>query len=146
MDHTLFFLLVCLHRSIACLLRPACFAFALRCAHSFARSLTRGTVNDWMAILSVFFSIFDHSALLTQSWPSYLPILFRRGSAAEFAAALFSGDEEEEISFSGFRRQKSVFKADPTSNAEAQNRRPRTRGARAAQSGHDAVGRKYSSL
>ena len=33
-------------------------------ARPFARSLaplTRGTVNDWMAILSVFFSIFDHS-------------------------------------------------------------------------------------
>merc|ERR1712002_811446 len=27
----------------------------------FAHSLARGTVNDWMAILSVFFSIFDHS-------------------------------------------------------------------------------------
>ena len=29
----------------------------------FAHSLTRGTVNDWMAILFVFFSIFDHSAV-----------------------------------------------------------------------------------
>ena len=29
----------------------------------FAHSLARGTVNDWMAILSVFFPIFDHSAL-----------------------------------------------------------------------------------
>jgi len=27
-----------------------------------ARPFARGTVNDWMAILSVFFSIFDHSA------------------------------------------------------------------------------------
>ena len=27
----------------------------------FAHSLARGTVNDWMVILSVFFSIFDHS-------------------------------------------------------------------------------------
>merc|ERR1712081_71167 len=27
----------------------------------FAHSLARGTANDWMAILSVFFSIFDHS-------------------------------------------------------------------------------------
>ena len=27
----------------------------------FAHSLARGIVNDWMAILSVFFSIFDHS-------------------------------------------------------------------------------------
>ena len=30
----------------------------------FAHSLARGTVNHWMAILSVFFSIFDHSAAL----------------------------------------------------------------------------------
>ena len=30
----------------------------------FARSLARGKVNEWMAILSVFFSIFDHSAVL----------------------------------------------------------------------------------
>ena len=36
-------------------------AFA-RTAH-FAHSLARGTVNDWIAILSVFFSIFDHSAM-----------------------------------------------------------------------------------
>ena len=33
----------------------------------FAHSLARGTVNDWMAILSVFFSIFDHSALVNMS-------------------------------------------------------------------------------
>ena len=50
------------------------FARALRCVplRSLVRSLAhfahsahyhaRGTVNDWMAILSVFFSIFDHSA------------------------------------------------------------------------------------
>jgi len=46
------------------LLRTARFAHALRCAHSlahFAHSLARETVNDWMAILSVFFSIFDYS-------------------------------------------------------------------------------------
>ena len=30
---------------------------------SFAHSLACGTVNDWMAILSVFFSIVDHSGL-----------------------------------------------------------------------------------
>ena len=41
-----------------------------RTAHSFARtahfahSLARGTVNDWMAILSVFFSFFHHSEVL----------------------------------------------------------------------------------
>ena len=31
---------------------------------SFAHCLARGKVNDWMAILSVFFSIFDHSVKL----------------------------------------------------------------------------------
>ena len=36
-------------------------SFVCSLAH-FAHSLARGTVNDWMAILSVFFSIFDHSA------------------------------------------------------------------------------------
>ena len=30
----------------------------------FAHSLARGTVNDWMAILSVCFSIIDHSAMV----------------------------------------------------------------------------------
>ena len=36
----------------------------IRSLNHFAHSLARGTVNDWMAILSVFFSIFDHSAKL----------------------------------------------------------------------------------
>ena len=39
------------------LLLTARFARALRCAHSFARLLV---AHDWMAILSVFFLIFDH--------------------------------------------------------------------------------------
>jgi len=34
----------------------------------FAHSLARGTVNDWMAILSVFFSIFDHSAIVKSGY------------------------------------------------------------------------------
>ena len=33
--------------------------------HSLAHSLAYGTVNNWMAILSLFFSNFDHSALLS---------------------------------------------------------------------------------
>ena len=37
---------------------------------SFAHSLTRGTVNDWMAIYSVFSSILAHSALSEPSAPS----------------------------------------------------------------------------
>ena len=49
------------HRSFICMLCTICFARAVRCAHlfactaHFARSLARGTVNDKMAILSVFF-------------------------------------------------------------------------------------------
>ena len=41
--------------------RPPLRSLVRSLAH-FAHSLARGTVNDWMAILSVFFSIFDHSA------------------------------------------------------------------------------------
>ena len=40
--------------------RPPLRSLVCSLAH-FAHSLARGTVNDWMAILSVFFSIFDHS-------------------------------------------------------------------------------------
>ena len=43
--------------------RPPLRSLVRSLAH-FAHSLARGTVNDWMAILSVFFSIFDHSAQL----------------------------------------------------------------------------------
>ena len=42
--------------------RPPLRSLVPSLAH-FAHSLARGTVNDWMAILSVFFSIFDHSAV-----------------------------------------------------------------------------------
>ena len=42
--------------------RPPLRSLVRSLAH-FAHSLARGTVNDWMAILSVFFSIFDHSAV-----------------------------------------------------------------------------------
>ena len=58
-------------RGLCALARPfahtahlfACSALlaVLCCAH-FAQSQARGTVNDWMAIMSVFFYIFDHSA------------------------------------------------------------------------------------
>ena len=61
-DHSL----VCSHHSLILLLNPACVACPLCCAHSlahFAHSLIRGTVNDWMAINSVFFPILDHSAV-----------------------------------------------------------------------------------
>ena len=55
-----------LTRSLApdCSLRscpPLC--SLVRSLTHFAHSLASGTVNDWMAILSVFFSIFDHSGL-----------------------------------------------------------------------------------
>ena len=45
------------------MLQAARFARALRSLAHFAHSLARGTVDDWMAILSVFFPIFDHSEL-----------------------------------------------------------------------------------
>ena len=68
-----------LARPFARLLPPLTHSLALDCslcsrpplrslirslAH-FAHSIARGTVNDWMAIMSVFFSIFDHSAPTT---------------------------------------------------------------------------------
>ena len=40
--------------------RPPLRSLVRSLAH-FTHSLARGKVNDWMAILSVFFSIFDHS-------------------------------------------------------------------------------------
>ena len=40
LGHLLLRLLLLSHRSLICLLRTACFALALRCAHSLARSLT----------------------------------------------------------------------------------------------------------
>ena len=44
--------------------RPPLRSLICSLAH-FAHFLACGTVNGWMAILSVFFSIFDHSALLS---------------------------------------------------------------------------------
>ena len=41
--------------------RPPLRSLVRSLAH-FAHSLARGTVNGWMAILSVFFPVFDHSA------------------------------------------------------------------------------------
>ena len=62
--HSLVRSLAPLTRSLApdCSLRsrPPLRSLVRSLAH-FAHSLARGTVNDWMAILSVFFSIFDHS-------------------------------------------------------------------------------------
>ena len=70
LGHSLVRLLVRSHCLLVRLLRTARFARALRCAYSLARSLAHfvhslahGKVNDWMGILSVFFSIFDHSDL-----------------------------------------------------------------------------------
>ena len=48
-------------RSLAPLIYLFALHYPLRCAHS----LARGTVNDWMAIHSVFFSVLDHSANAT---------------------------------------------------------------------------------
>ena len=64
MGHLLVRLLAPLTRWLApdCSLRsrPPLRSLVHSLAH-FAYSLARGTVKDWMAILSVFFSIFDHS-------------------------------------------------------------------------------------
>ena len=43
--------------------RPPLHSLVCSLAH-FAHSLARGTVNDWLAVLSVFFSIFDHSVMV----------------------------------------------------------------------------------
>ena len=43
--------------------RPPLRSLVRSLAH-FTHSLARGTVIDWMAILSVFFPVFDHSAIL----------------------------------------------------------------------------------
>ena len=43
--------------------RPPLRSLVRSLAH-FAHSLARGTVSDWMAILSVFFSIIDHSVVV----------------------------------------------------------------------------------
>ena len=69
LGHSLVRSLVPSHRSLVRLLRTARFARALRCAHSFARSLTSLTpslVGKWLIRLLFclcFFFIFDHSAL-----------------------------------------------------------------------------------
>ena len=67
LGHSLVRSLIRSHRSIFRLLRTARFARALRCAHSFARSLTlltpslvRKGMIRWLFILC-FLSIFDHS-------------------------------------------------------------------------------------
>ena len=57
LGHSLVRSLIRSHRSLVCLLRTARFARAHRYTHSLAHSLAHGKVNDWMPILSVFFSI-----------------------------------------------------------------------------------------
>ena len=47
LGHLLLHSLVCLHRSLICLLQTARFALALHCAHSFARSLTYSLQSSW---------------------------------------------------------------------------------------------------
>ena len=60
--------------------RPPLRSLVRSLAH-FARSLARGTVNDWIAILSVFFSIFDHSesVVIDSSLCSLSGFLFSSG-------------------------------------------------------------------
>ena len=63
LGHSLVRSLIRSHRSLIRLLRTARFARCslVRSLAHFAHSLARGKVNYYMAILSVFFSIFDHS-------------------------------------------------------------------------------------
>jgi len=65
MGHSLVRSLVRSHRSLVRLLRTARFARALRCAHSFARSLTHSLPSSWDSgiFLSYFQSVLDHCAL-----------------------------------------------------------------------------------
>ena len=53
-------------RSSVCSLARTAHSLVCSLAH-FAHSLARGVVNDWMAILSVFFSIFDHSEVVASA-------------------------------------------------------------------------------
>ena len=77
LGHSLVRLLAPLTRSLApdCLLRsrPPLRSLVRSLAH-FAHSLARGKVNNWMAILSVFFSIFTHSVVVV------VELLFRISS------------------------------------------------------------------
>ena len=66
LGHSLIRSLVRSHRSLICLLRTACFARALRCAHSFARSLTLLTPSLWE---SEFF-MSHNDLVLSHSGPS----------------------------------------------------------------------------
>ena len=55
LGHSLIRSLICWHHSLVRLLCTACFA----------HSLAYGTVNNWMAIVSVFFAVLDHSVLVS---------------------------------------------------------------------------------
>ena len=55
-------------------LHPPLRSLVCSLAH-FAHSLARGTEDDWMAILSVFFSIFDHSDRCFWSSPGLLVVV-----------------------------------------------------------------------
>ena len=52
LGHSLVRLLVCLHSSLLCLLRFACFIRALRCVHSFTRLLPPDIVGNRMSLMT----------------------------------------------------------------------------------------------
>ena len=56
--------LIHLHRLLVCLIRTACFARALRCAHSFAHALTHSLLSSWSSgiVLSHFQGVLNHCA------------------------------------------------------------------------------------
>ena len=81
LGHSLVRSLVRSHHSLVRLLQTACFARALRCAHSFAHSLARGKVNFWCLNMTWFCPIVRrfHETKRTHSFFSgrYLLTLFR---------------------------------------------------------------------
>ena len=63
LGHSLVCSLVHSHRTLICFLHTACFACALRCAHSFVRSLARSRAHGIVSFLmSHFQTVLNHSA------------------------------------------------------------------------------------
>ena len=69
MGHSLVRSLVRSHRSPVRLLRTARFARALRCAHSFARSLTHSLPSSWESVILMSHNqaVLNHSAMYSYS-------------------------------------------------------------------------------
>ena len=91
MGHSLIRSLVRSHRSLVRLLRTARFARALRCAHSFARSLTHSLLSSWDSgvLLSDFQSVLTLCVVL---FTILYPTIIRKNSRAlGFRRRFFGG-------------------------------------------------------